>query len=63
MSPEELTQAYWELYRKVFTFPAILRRTVLRRDFAKKPLRYRALPPPPNPEKRRTLYHARTQSL
>lgn len=40
MRPEELTRAYWQLYRKVFTFPSILKRTVLRRDFIKRPLRY-----------------------
>jgi radical SAM superfamily enzyme YgiQ (UPF0313 family) len=40
MSPEELTRAYWQLYRDVFTVPAVLRRTVFRRDFFKRPLRH-----------------------
>lgn len=40
MSPGELTRAYWQLYRDVFTVPAILRRTVLRRDFPRRPLRH-----------------------
>jgi radical SAM superfamily enzyme YgiQ (UPF0313 family) len=40
MSPEELTKAYWELYRQVFTGKAILKRTILRKDFLKKPFMY-----------------------
>jgi radical SAM superfamily enzyme YgiQ (UPF0313 family) len=40
MSPEELTNAYWELYRQVFTPKAIIKRTILRKDFLKKPLMY-----------------------
>lgn len=40
MSPEELTTAYWELYRQVFTPKAILKRTVFRKDFFKKPMMY-----------------------
>jgi radical SAM superfamily enzyme YgiQ (UPF0313 family) len=40
MSPDELTNAYWTLYRKVFTIKAIFKRTVLRRDFIKKPFMY-----------------------
>ena len=37
MTPEELTEAYWTLYRKVFTYKNILRRTILHRGFFKKP--------------------------
>ncbi len=40
MSPEELTNAYWELYRQVFTPKAIIKRTILRKDFLKKPFMY-----------------------
>lgn len=40
MSPNELTEAYWKLYNDVYTVKAIMKRTVLRRDFFKKPLRY-----------------------
>jgi radical SAM superfamily enzyme YgiQ (UPF0313 family) len=40
MSPEELTAAYWDLYREVFTAKAIFKRTILRRDFLKKPFMY-----------------------
>lgn len=37
MSPEELTDSYWDLYRRVFSWPAIARRTVLNRKLARKP--------------------------
>jgi len=40
MSPEELTNAYWELYRQVFTRKAIIKRTIMRKDFFKKPFMY-----------------------
>jgi radical SAM superfamily enzyme YgiQ (UPF0313 family) len=40
MSPEELTAAYWDLYRDVFTAKAIIKRTILRKDFLKKPFMY-----------------------
>ncbi|TYQ14878.1 UNVERIFIED_CONTAM: radical SAM superfamily enzyme YgiQ (UPF0313 family) [Acetivibrio alkalicellulosi] len=40
MTGEELTNAYWDLYKKVFTINAILKRTVLRKDFLKHPLKY-----------------------
>jgi radical SAM superfamily enzyme YgiQ (UPF0313 family) len=40
MSPDELTKAYWDLYRRVFTRKAIIKRTILRKDFFKKPLMY-----------------------
>lgn len=37
MTPEELTEAYWTLYRRVFTYKNIMRRTILHRGFLKKP--------------------------
>ena len=40
MSPSELTEAYWKLYKKVFRISSILRRTVIRPDFFKSPLKY-----------------------
>lgn len=40
MSEQELTDAYWKLYKDVFRISAILKRTVLRKDFLKRPLKY-----------------------
>lgn len=40
MSPEELTQAYWKLYKDVFKVNAILKRTIFRKDFVKAPFKY-----------------------
>lgn len=40
MTPEELTDAYWQLYEKVFSIPNILQRTVFRKEFVKHPARY-----------------------
>lgn len=40
MTPEQLTAAYWELYEQVFSMESIVKRTVKRKDFWKKPLRY-----------------------
>lgn len=40
MSPDDLTNAYWDLYRAVFTPKAIFKRTILRKDFLKKPFMY-----------------------
>ncbi|MDR0469162.1 MAG: B12-binding domain-containing radical SAM protein [Peptococcaceae bacterium] len=40
MSPQELTDAYWRLYRRVFSIGAIIRRTVCRREFLKDPVKY-----------------------
>jgi len=40
MSPEELTQAYWELYNRVFSYPSIIWRTLLRREFWRRPAKY-----------------------
>jgi len=37
MSPEELTAAYWQLYEEVFSLGSIFRRTILRREFRKRP--------------------------
>lgn len=40
MTPQELTDAYWSLYTTVFSAGAILKRTVLRADFFRHPLKY-----------------------
>lgn len=40
MSPEELTDAYWELYNKVFEIGSILERTVLQKETLRYPGRY-----------------------
>lgn len=40
MSPGELTEAYWKLYRKVFGVRSIMKRTIIRKDFWKSPLKY-----------------------
>lgn len=40
MTPEELTKAYWDLYNDVFKVKNIFRRTILHRNFIKKPLTY-----------------------
>ena len=40
MGPDELTNAYWDLYRRVFTRKAIIKRTIFRKDFLKKPFMY-----------------------
>ena len=40
MSPGELTDAYWRLYRGVFSIPNILKRTIFRRECLRKPLKY-----------------------
>jgi radical SAM superfamily enzyme YgiQ (UPF0313 family) len=40
MTPEQLTEAYWKLYRKVFSVPSILKRTIVRKDFWSSPLKY-----------------------
>lgn len=39
MSPEALTQAYWNLYHKVYSWPNILRRTLLCSDALRHPIR------------------------
>jgi radical SAM superfamily enzyme YgiQ (UPF0313 family) len=38
MTPEELTNAYWELYRTVYSYKSILKRTVLQRSFWRSPV-------------------------
>ena len=40
MSPEELTKAYWKLYKDVYKISSIFKRTVFRKDFIKFPLKY-----------------------
>ncbi|MHB1484920.1 MAG: B12-binding domain-containing radical SAM protein [Saccharofermentanales bacterium] len=40
MTPDELTGAYWKLYNDVFKVKAIFKRTVFRREFLRKPLKY-----------------------
>lgn len=40
MSPQTLTNSYWALYRKVFSLKSIVKRTLWRRDFLKRPLNY-----------------------
>ena len=40
MMPEELTAAYWRLYRKVFSINGILRRTIFRHRFLQHPMKY-----------------------
>jgi len=40
MTPEELTEAYWELYNKVFSLKSIFKRNIMRREFFKEPLKF-----------------------
>jgi radical SAM superfamily enzyme YgiQ (UPF0313 family) len=40
MSPDELTNAYWELYDSLFTFISILKRNILRKEFLINPSKY-----------------------
>lgn len=40
MSPEELTKAYWDLYNALFSYKSIIKRTILRKDFFKRPINY-----------------------
>ncbi len=40
MTPEQLTEAYWALYNKVFELHSIFARTIFRKEFVKHPLRY-----------------------
>jgi len=39
MMPDELTEAYWSLYKRVFSLRSILMRTVFKRGFLKSPLK------------------------
>jgi radical SAM superfamily enzyme YgiQ (UPF0313 family) len=38
MTPEELNQAYWWLYKKIYTIPNILKRTIFSKAFFKNPV-------------------------
>ncbi|MFZ5943137.1 MAG: B12-binding domain-containing radical SAM protein [Bacillota bacterium] len=40
MSPQELTNAYWELYERVFSFSSIFKRTILNTNILQKPLQH-----------------------
>jgi radical SAM superfamily enzyme YgiQ (UPF0313 family) len=40
MSPQELTEGYWELYNEVFSIKSIFLRTIFRKDFLRKPDRF-----------------------
>ena len=40
MTPEELTKAYWDLYNALFSYKSIIKRTLLRKDFFKRPINY-----------------------
>ena len=39
MTPDELTQAYWELYSELFTIKSIIKRNILRKEMLKTPAR------------------------
>lgn len=39
MTPHELTQEYWALYNKVFTYKSIIKRTLFQKGFIKRPFR------------------------
>lgn len=40
MTPDELTNAYWELYESLFTLKSIFKRNILRKEFLRKPGKY-----------------------
>ena len=40
MSPAELTEAYWDLYKNIFSYKSIFKRTVQRREFLSHPFKY-----------------------
>lgn len=40
MSAEKLTEAYWDLYRSLFTFRSIFKRNIFRKEFLKEPGKY-----------------------
>jgi radical SAM superfamily enzyme YgiQ (UPF0313 family) len=40
MTPEELTNSYWELYESLFTIKSIFKRNIWRYEFLKKPGKY-----------------------
>ena len=39
MTPEQLTEEYWSLYRAVFSFKSIVKRTLIRPDFFRYPIK------------------------
>jgi radical SAM superfamily enzyme YgiQ (UPF0313 family) len=40
MTPDELTDAYWNLYESLFTLKSIIRRNIMRREFMTNPGKY-----------------------
>lgn len=40
ITPDELTEAYWELYESLFTYSSIIKRNILRKEFLRKPGKY-----------------------
>jgi len=40
MTADELTNAYWELYKELFTIKSIMKRNIFRKEFLKKPGKY-----------------------
>jgi radical SAM superfamily enzyme YgiQ (UPF0313 family) len=40
MTPDELTNAYWDLYESLFTLKSIIKRNILRNEFLKNPSKY-----------------------
>ncbi len=40
MTPDELTNSYWELYESLFTLKSIFKRNIFRKEFLKKPGKY-----------------------
>lgn len=40
MTPDELTEAYWELYNSLFTFNSIIKRNIRRKEFIREPFKY-----------------------
>lgn len=40
MTPQELTEAYWDLYESLFTYKSIIKRNIIRKEFFHKPGKY-----------------------
>jgi len=40
ISPEKLNEMYWWLYKKVYSVPNVIRRTLMHKNFWKRPLSY-----------------------
>ncbi len=40
ISPDDLTKAYWDLYRSLFTIKSIVKRNIIRKEFFKEPFKY-----------------------